>query len=76
MTVTTISGLVLVIIAVCQAIKYAGLSTRFIPVLAILLGVAGSFYFSGADWFEAASGVIAGLTASGLWSGVRATAQI
>jgi len=38
--------LVGIILAVCQAVKVSGLlKSRYIPLLALLLGVAGSFYF-------------------------------
>lgn len=73
MTLTMISGLVLVIVAVCQGVKYAGVSSRYIPILAIVLGIAGAVYLAGADWLEVASGVIAGLTSSGLYSGLKKT---
>ena len=67
----TIIGLsVLVIMGICQAIKYAGVNTRWIPIIAIVLGMGGAVYFGGVNWLSLAAGIIAGLSASGLYSGL------
>ena len=60
-----------VIVALVSAFKVAGLDSKFAPILAVLLGLAG-FALIGegsmaANLFE---GVVAGLSASGLYSGV------
>lgn len=67
--------LVPVVLGIVQAIKLAGLPTRWAPITAVLLGIAGAFLiggwvFSGA---VALQGIIAGLSAAGLWSGVSST---
>jgi len=73
MTLTNTTGLVLIIVALCQAIKYAGVQSRWIPVISILLGLIGSIVLGGASWLEMATGIISGLTASGLYSGYKKT---
>lgn len=56
-----------------EAIKKAGLPSRFAPVTSVVLGIAVSWVYAEgiADIFL--SGVIVGLSASGLYSGGRAT---
>lgn len=73
MTLTNVTGLVLIIVALCQAIKYAGVASRWIPIISILLGLIGSILLGGPSWIEMATGVISGLTASGLYSGYKKT---
>ena len=68
-----IGSLVVVIIALCEAAKRVGLNTRYVPVLAIVLGIAGSFYFSGASWLTTGAGVLTALISSGLYSGFKRT---
>ena len=36
------SSIVVLIIAICEGIKRAGVDSRFIPIIAILLGIAGA----------------------------------
>lgn len=68
-----IGALVVIIVAVCEAVKRAGLNKRYTPLLAIILGVVGSLYFGGASWLVALSGVITGLTTSGLYDFTKKT---
>lgn len=61
-----------IIIGVVEAIKRLGMVTRVAPILAILLGFA-FFYFWG-DLTTAENlfaGLVAGLSAAGLYSGVK-----
>ena len=62
------SYIVPVIIALVEVVKRAGLPTRWLPVSAIVLGLIYA-YFSTTGYLE---GLILGLSAVGLWSGVRA----
>lgn len=73
MTATTMSALIAIIIAICQAVKLTRFPARYIPVLAVALGILGSVYVSGSDWIQIAAGVLAGLAASGLYSGYKKT---
>lgn len=66
-----------VIVALVSAAKVAGLKSRFAPLLSISLGIV-LFYFFG-DNAEAGErlfvGILAGLSASGLYSGAKATVK-
>lgn len=66
-------GFVSIIIGLVEVAKRAGLSSRYAPVLAIVLGVLGGFAIK-SDPVEAVFfGVAAGLSSCGLYSGARAT---
>ena len=73
MTVTTTAGLILIIVTLCQALKQTTLPTRYIPVISILLGIAGGVYLGGTSWIDVSAGIISGLSASGLYSGYKKT---
>lgn len=64
-----------IVLGVVQAIKVAGLPTKWAPLTSIVLGIVaasviGGWSFSGTIVVQ---GVIAGLSAAGLWSGVKTT---
>lgn len=63
-----------VIVGVVAAMKEVGLPSRWAPLSAIALGLVLYYFFSPAFmWENMFEGLIAGLSASGLWSGVKAT---
>lgn len=64
-----------VIIGMVEAFKRSKLlSSRFSPLVAITLGIVFMYFGSDGDTFNRIiEGVIAGLTASGLYSGTKAT---
>lgn len=66
-----------VIVALVSAAKMAGLRSKFAPILSLVVGM-GLFYFFG-DNAEAGErlfiGILAGLSASGLYSGAKATVK-
>ena len=66
-----------VIVALVAVAKTAGLASKFAPLLAILIGLV-AFYFIGSGDIAANlfQGVIVGLSASGLYSGVKASAKM
>lgn len=66
-------SLVAIIIALCEAIKRAGLSTRWIPLIAVVLGITGAVYFWGSSWMIAGAGIITSLVAQGLYSSFKKT---
>jgi len=71
---TLVGALVVVIVAATQVIKNLRfVSTRYVPLIAILLGISGSFTLGGVEWLSVASGVIIGLSSVGLYSGFKAT---
>lgn len=69
----TVQFLVLVpiVVGLVEAIKQLGLSHRFAPLLSVVLGIVGAMLIGTVDQASVIQGVIAGLTASGLWSGVK-----
>ena len=62
---------IVLIIAICEGIKRAGVKSRYIPIIAIALGIGSAMYFGGASWLIAGSGIITALIASGLYSGFK-----
>jgi len=69
-----IGAIVVLIIALCQAVKMAGLPSRWIPLLAVFLGIAGAFAFGGgSNLLIIGSGVIVGLTSAGMFDIVKQT---
>ena len=70
----TIAIVVPVIIALVSIIKGVGMDSKYAPILAILLGIA--FLLSGGEgttFMKIFEGILAGLSASGLYSGAKAT---
>lgn len=69
-----LGSLVVVIIAVVEAVKRSNvISNRFIPLVAVVLGVAGALYFGGVSWLAVAAGVFTSLASSGLYSSFKRT---
>ncbi len=65
--------LVPLVLGVTEVIKGVGLSSRFAPLCSLVFGVAGAFLIGGdSNSAIVLQGLIAGLTASGLWSGTKA----
>jgi len=69
---TQFAVLVPIVIALTQMIKGAGLSTRFAPVVSLVLGVLSTLVVG---QFDLLQGLMVGLTASGLFSGGKAITQ-
>lgn len=64
------------IVGLVQVAKNMGLKNEFAPILAIVLGVGLSFLTTGTIAEKIIGGVVVGLSAVGLYSGAKATAQI
>ena len=64
--------LVPIIVGLVQACKELGLTSRYAPLLSVLLGIAGAFLL-GSGSNAVLQGIVAGLSAAGLWSGTKAT---
>jgi hypothetical protein len=73
MTDLQISLLVVIVVGICEAAKYAGLPSRWIPLLSVVLGLAGTLVFGGVDFISAAAGVILGLATTGGYKLVKTT---
>ena len=70
-------ALVPVVIGLVQGIRTLGLPDRYAPVASIVLGILGAFVFPAVTIpLTILSGIVVGLSACGLYSGVRATAQV
>ncbi|AXH99248.1 hypothetical protein DV702_05535 [Sporosarcina sp. PTS2304] len=65
--------LIPVIIGLIEVMKVYGLPKKLLPIFALLLGVCGGiFYLFPQDWKTGVlSGIIMGLSASGLYSGSK-----
>ncbi len=77
-TLTSAVAIVPIIVALVQVGKMVGLPSRFAPLVAIGTGIFISFLFgheSGDMSQTILSGVVYGLSASGLYSGIRTTAN-
>jgi hypothetical protein len=77
-TLTSAVAIVPIIVALVQVGKMVGLPSRFAPLVAIGTGIFISFLFgheSGDMSQTILSGVVFGLSASGLYSGIRTTAN-
>ncbi len=72
---TSFLVLVPVVVALVEGVKQSGVYSKLVPLLALLFGVLGvyllnSFVLSGPLVLQ---GVVVGLTAAGLYSGVKKT---
>jgi uncharacterized membrane protein YecN with MAPEG domain len=61
MEIIEIGSVVGAILVICQAVKMAGVKSKYIPLLAILLGVGGAFMYGGIAWDSSLVGIILGL---------------
>ncbi len=68
MDIISISGIVLGLVAVFSQI---GLPGKFKALVALIIAVGVTLLMKGYSNAELINGIIAGLTASGLWSGVK-----
>lgn len=59
------------VLGLTEVFKRAGVPIKYIPALSILLGVMGVVAIYGADATNIVQGIVYGLSASGLWSGVK-----
>lgn len=70
-------ALIPVILGVIEVFKRVGLNSKFSPVLALILGlIAGWFVVAPGEPAKAVlSGIVMALSAIGLWSGPKNTAE-
>ncbi len=58
--------IVILVVALCEGIKQAGfLDSRFIPLLSVILSIAGAYFFGGVSFLSTAAGVILGAAVTG-----------
>lgn len=69
----------LAIVAIIEVLKMLGLSKKYAPIAAVTLGLVFSlslaFYGEAVHYSAAVRGIIAGLSAVGLYSGAKNTAE-
>lgn len=70
---TTFAALVPIVIGLVSGIKAFGLDSKYAPAVAVVLGILGTVAFGHVDVLQ---GILVGLTASGLYSGVKTSASI
>jgi L-lactate permease len=76
--ITGAVAIVPIILAVIQALKMVGMPNKYSPIASIALGIIVGFVFrhEAADLSQTIlAGVTYGLSASGLYSGVKATSE-
>jgi hypothetical protein len=71
MSYTQIGLIVVLVAAICEAVKYAGLKKRWIPLLSVVLALGGTYLFDGVNFLSTGAGVILGLGTSGLYDVVK-----
>jgi hypothetical protein len=65
-------GAVPLVLALVQLVKGLGLPVQYAPLLSVLIGVALVGFVEGYMVDSIMTGLVVGLSASGLWSGTRA----
>lgn len=68
-TLTSIAG---VAGGLTAAISQTGIDSKYKPLLSIVVGVFYALLTMGLSTTAVGAGIIGGLTASGLWSGIKA----
>jgi hypothetical protein len=70
---TDVTIVTAIIMGLSEGAKRLGLNAKFIPILNLVLGIAGGCIYVNPSDIKAGvfSGIIIGLTASGLYSGVK-----
>lgn len=63
--------IIAVVLGLTQAIKQAGVSKRYIPLIAIILGTGLGLLVGGLNVSAGFTGLISGLAAMGSWSGTK-----
>ncbi len=60
-----IGAIVIIILAVCEGLKRAGVPSRYIPLISAIAGLLAAIPFGGVNFLSVASGVILGLATTG-----------
>ena len=64
-----------VITGLTQVVKKLGVSTRYIPLVAVIIGIAYGLAFVSVDMQSALSGLVAGLTSVGMYRTIQKTVE-
>ncbi len=65
-----------VILGLVQVAKKAGLATRYSPLMSVLLGAVAGYLYIFQSTTGVLFGIVAGLSACGMWSSVRTTMEL
>jgi hypothetical protein len=66
------TALVPIIVGIVEALKTAGLPSKYAPVVSLMLGVLATVsVFGNSIVWEVMNGLLVGLSASGLYSGIK-----
>lgn len=62
-----------IVLALTEVVKYLGLSSKYAPLVSVIIGATFGYFFAtfGNLPYNILAGVLAGLTASGFYSGVK-----
>ncbi len=60
-----IGAIVIIILAVSEGLKRAGVPSRYIPLISTITGLLAALPFGGVNFLSVASGVILGLATTG-----------
>jgi len=76
-TTITLPVFIGLIVVINEIIKPFGLNPKWLPVIDLVLGAIGGYFFAGGATIAAnvVSGIIASLTANGVYSAVKNTSQ-
>ena len=64
-----------VILGLVEVAKRVGLKRRYLPLLSVTLGVVAGYFYVAPNTIGVLMGVVGGLSASGLFAGVKTTVQ-
>jgi len=67
------AGLIPVVLAITEVIKRLGVATKWIPLIALVLGVLTVWAVDIDGGARVLEGIVVGLSAAGLYSGTKAT---
>ncbi len=68
---TQIGSIVVIILALCEGIKRAGVPSRYIPLVSLVVGIIAASAFGGANFLSVSSGVLLGLSSTGLFRVIK-----
>lgn len=68
-------GLIPLIMGVSEVLKKAGINEKFIPIVDLILGIGAGFLLSSNVKEAIVYGIFMGLSASGLYSGIKNVKQ-
>jgi len=63
-----------IILGLTEVVKKLGLPKKFLPLFAIVLGAGVSILILGVTTYAIIAGIVAGLTAQGMYTSVKTTA--